>query len=313
MSAPQAHRTKVSGTDADSRYMSNYDFNPTKWLNEMLKSIARMKTNNTVYDLGEMKRDAKTMAEEVQLFIFKEDPLPSFGPHPQKGIDPDEISFPFPVMGFQIMDNCIYTCDINTPELKKAQWPIVCLSQECMFLVADTKARCFWELQAGVFKMPDGSLQEELHGIMHPWDDVKHKHSAECQSYGTLTCGIISKQLGLVFSGLLDGLEKQKIIKRKNCTSVRIKKPGKAKKKIRIPKPFVYIIGKSQGSGSGEAGDTEMIYAHQWRVRGHWRIIATIGKDFRGNYNQNGRTWVSDHIKGPDDKPLVEKYRVASG
>lgn len=44
----------------------------------------------------------------------------------------------------------------------------------------------------------------------------------------------------------------------------------------------------------------------RWDVKGHWRRVKGLGKDQWGNPNM-GMTWVSEHIKGPDDKPIKKK------
>lgn len=46
-------------------------------------------------------------------------------------------------------------------------------------------------------------------------------------------------------------------------------------------------------------------YSHRWTVAGHWRN-ARVGP----GRTQRRLTWVSPHIKGPDDTPLVVKERV---
>lgn len=50
-------------------------------------------------------------------------------------------------------------------------------------------------------------------------------------------------------------------------------------------------------------------WKHRWTVRGHWRNIRGVGKDQEGT-PVIGKTWVKDCIKGPEDKPLVNKTRV---
>jgi len=52
-------------------------------------------------------------------------------------------------------------------------------------------------------------------------------------------------------------------------------------------------------------------WSHRWEVRGHWRRVHGIGKDRTGAYVVTGFTWVKNFTKGPHDKPLVIKTRVA--
>ena len=55
----------------------------------------------------------------------------------------------------------------------------------------------------------------------------------------------------------------------------------------------------------------EVDWSHQWRVRGHWRVLVDgIGKDRQGDYGVKGFTWVKDHTKGPENTQLVEKVRI---
>jgi len=45
-------------------------------------------------------------------------------------------------------------------------------------------------------------------------------------------------------------------------------------------------------------------------VRGHWRKHEGIGKDREGIYGVEGFTWVSEHVRGPGNLPLVKKVRI---
>ena len=54
-------------------------------------------------------------------------------------------------------------------------------------------------------------------------------------------------------------------------------------------------------------------WSHRWECRGHWRKVDTVGKDRSGDYNVSGFTWVREHIKGPDNKPLIKKIRIVKG
>lgn len=54
---------------------------------------------------------------------------------------------------------------------------------------------------------------------------------------------------------------------------------------------------------------TNVDWQHRWQVCGHWRTVKGIGKDQQGN-PVRGFTWVNEHVKGPDDKPLILKTRV---
>lgn len=54
-------------------------------------------------------------------------------------------------------------------------------------------------------------------------------------------------------------------------------------------------------------------WSHRWSVRGHWRKVRGLGKDRNDDYSVSGYTWVHDHIRGPEKKPLIKKTRVVDG
>lgn len=53
----------------------------------------------------------------------------------------------------------------------------------------------------------------------------------------------------------------------------------------------------------------EIDWSHRWAVRGHWRRHEGLGKNRAGEYCVEGFTWVTEHIRGPEDAPLIEKVR----
>jgi hypothetical protein len=59
-------------------------------------------------------------------------------------------------------------------------------------------------------------------------------------------------------------------------------------------------------------GNVQIDWSHRWEVRGHWRTIDRIGKDRDGNYCVSNFTWVSEYIKGPENKPVIKKQRTAN-
>lgn len=82
---------------------------------------------------------------------------------------------------------------------------------------------------------------------------------------------------------------------------------GKAKRRHIIrevihisPNPVSYISN----------GTREVDWSHRFEVRGHWRRMPGIGKDREGNYCVEGFTWVKEHVRGPEELPLVKKQRV---
>lgn len=51
-------------------------------------------------------------------------------------------------------------------------------------------------------------------------------------------------------------------------------------------------------------------WSNRWFVRGHWRKSQALGKDRSGSYCVQGYTWAVEHVKGPDNQPLLKKTRL---
>jgi len=57
----------------------------------------------------------------------------------------------------------------------------------------------------------------------------------------------------------------------------------------------------------------EIVWTSRWWVRGHWRGLectTSLGKDRNGLYGEAGRTWVTEHEKGPDNAIPIKKTRL---
>lgn len=67
---------------------------------------------------------------------------------------------------------------------------------------------------------------------------------------------------------------------------------------------------EEKDSRSKEEETTSIEWSHRWKVRGHWRRVLGIGRDRTGEYRINGATWVREHIRGPEDKVLLNKKRI---
>jgi hypothetical protein len=98
---------------------------------------------------------------------------------------------------------------------------------------------------------------------------------------------------------------------------------GKSKRFITIRK-VIHVRPKSQVTEHNSETGKIIEWGHRWWVRGAWHhfwldkektILDTsrIGKDRDGNYCEQGRTWHVEHVKGPEDKPLVTKTRIIHG
>lgn len=88
---------------------------------------------------------------------------------------------------------------------------------------------------------------------------------------------------------------------------------------LRLPPPItevkdvIYIYRKQPKQKNHhhtpESIITPIDWSHRWEVAGHWRKIKGKGKDQNGN-EVEGKTWVRDCVKGPENKPLKKKIRV---
>jgi hypothetical protein len=72
---------------------------------------------------------------------------------------------------------------------------------------------------------------------------------------------------------------------------------------------FQVIYRKQPHKYDPKNPDADVDWQHRWHVRGHWRKVKDIGYDIDGN-EMKGWTWVKAHVKGPEDKPLVERTRI---
>jgi hypothetical protein len=95
-------------------------------------------------------------------------------------------------------------------------------------------------------------------------------------------------------------------------TSDRVKMKTSKGKIIHKIKKIVYITPKKERDKAASDLGVEIEWSHRWLVRGHWRKFSGLGKDRAGNYCIKGHTWVTEHEKGPEELPLVEKVRVVS-
>lgn len=69
------------------------------------------------------------------------------------------------------------------------------------------------------------------------------------------------------------------------------------------PKP-VRVIELRRPKSSGESGDGESNYHHQWIVKGHWR------QHWYPKRQVHRPVWIAPHIKGPEGAPLIGGEKV---
>jgi hypothetical protein len=80
-----------------------------------------------------------------------------------------------------------------------------------------------------------------------------------------------------------------------------------AKKRLRRagrePQP-VRVINLRRSASSGEQGDGESNYHHQWIVRGHWR------NHWHPKREVHRPVWIAPHVKGPEGAPMIGGEKV---
>lgn len=95
---------------------------------------------------------------------------------------------------------------------------------------------------------------------------------------------------------------------------------GGAKEIIKIKK-VIHVTPKKFIKDYSESSGIEIDWSQSWFVRGHWRCfwkdretaqidLGKLGKDRSGNYCVQGRTWVTEHRKGPEHLVPVQKTRI---
>lgn len=76
---------------------------------------------------------------------------------------------------------------------------------------------------------------------------------------------------------------------------------------------IVHVSTRKEYLKTKPIGINEIDWQHRWSVRGHWRNVTGLGKDRSGHYCIENHTWVTDHIRGPEDMPFIRKPRILPG
>lgn len=73
-----------------------------------------------------------------------------------------------------------------------------------------------------------------------------------------------------------------------------------------IPAAPVAIVTLRRKTGRGGNNDEtqEVEWSHRWVVRGHWR------RQWHPRLQAHRPIWINEHVKGPDDKPLLVREKV---
>ena len=96
---------------------------------------------------------------------------------------------------------------------------------------------------------------------------------------------------------------------------------GKAERRVHTIRRVLRIVPRKLGKTVKPLYGRVVEFSHRWSVRGTWVTfwkddaktevdMSRVGKDRNGDYGVRGYTWRVEHIKGPEDKPLVKKTRV---
>lgn len=114
--------------------------------------------------------------------------------------------------------------------------------------------------------------------------------------------------LGVVQS-LLNRFERSSFGTSKSLGKIKVK--TKEGKQFIKPHKFIYVAPKSKRDSFVQNNTANIDWSYRWEVRGHWRYIPDrIGKNREGNPIQH-YTWIASYVKGPEDKPLIEKVRIS--
>jgi len=85
---------------------------------------------------------------------------------------------------------------------------------------------------------------------------------------------------------------------------------GKSKRFHKF-KQIIYVKPKKTKLSSELGPEAKGVcWAHRWSVRGHWRKHLGLGKDRQGVYCVQDHTWVTEHVKGPEEALLITKVRL---
>lgn len=88
---------------------------------------------------------------------------------------------------------------------------------------------------------------------------------------------------------------------------------GKTKRLHRIRR-VIYVSPKNKYETLESLTARNIDWTHRFVVRGHWRACdGRLGKNRAGEYCVSNFTWVTEHERGPEDKPLIKKVRVVDG
>lgn len=121
---------------------------------------------------------------------------------------------------------------------------------------------------------------------------------------------VISYDMGLIIGALLERLDRETI--GVEATRERIKVGSGSDKRVITFRKIIHVRPKRAQVATSEITRRAIDWTHRFAVRGHWRKVDKLGKDRNGDYCVEGHTWVSEHIRGPEDAPLITKTRLVT-
>lgn len=251
--------------------------------------LACMEGELNYQDVGVNLTDFFERAQECVPFVFT--PTDKAQEHIPASDDSEKIDAPFKVFSIELLDRPLTS---SSPEdlirFGGVDVRIVCIM---VAEIAPLEYDCYQLIEA-VF--PDGRPSKSVVQYAH-FSNPNETHYSP-------------KSLVRIY---LDRLSRETIGSEKINEVVKIKNRD-TKKKIEIAiKQICYVTPKKLQHGVKSPVSqrySTIDWSHRWAVRGHWRIIDGVGKDRDGAYCIPNYTWVSSHVRGPENAPLITKTRI---
>ena len=120
---------------------------------------------------------------------------------------------------------------------------------------------------------------------------------------GSITRVIALNNLGNIVDEFLKRLNQESVGREAGRTRVKIG-TGSGKRTATYHGVIHVVPRKLRATYSGSR---PVDWSYRFPVRGHWRVIEGLGKDRNGVYREHNRTWVSDHVRGDEKLPLVDR------
>lgn len=94
---------------------------------------------------------------------------------------------------------------------------------------------------------------------------------------------------------------------------IQIKHHTQGKYKHRLSEIIRISSEKNTKNQTPSISGREIQWLNRWWTRGHWRKHDGLGKNRAGERVVEGNTWVTEHLKGPESCPIINKtYQVTA-